>query len=51
MRIIFLLLLLWCTVTNAVPNYVPLRPLMLGYIPSSLNSAGGEFFSKERCQI
>jgi hypothetical protein len=37
--------MLWCTVTNAVPNYVPLRPLMLGYIPSSLNSAGGEFFS------
>jgi hypothetical protein len=45
MRILFFILLLWCSNIDAAPNYVPLRPLMLGYIPSSLNSASGEFFS------
>jgi hypothetical protein len=45
MRILFFILLLWYSNVDAVPNYVPLRPLMLGYIPSSMNSPGGEFFS------
>ena len=45
MRILFFILLLWCSNVDAVPNYVSLRPLMLGYIPSSMNSPSGEFFS------
>jgi hypothetical protein len=45
MRILFFILLLWCSNVDAVPNYVSLRPLMLGYIPSSMHSPLGEFFS------
>jgi hypothetical protein len=45
MRILFFILLLWYSNVDAVPNYVSLRPLMLGYIASSMNSPPGEFFS------
>ena len=45
MRILFFILLLWWSNVDAVPNYVSLRPLMLGYIASSMNSPSGEFFS------
>lgn len=38
MRLLTLLLLLWCSNIYAVPSFVPLRPLMTGYLPSSNSS-------------